>query len=72
MPAGRDALSRASEGPRVVRWLEVQQAIDGLGLQRLDVIYPGADVFPMTDRIRAVGIGALGDTLREIPANPPR
>lgn len=53
---------KRTSSPRVTR--SMHSAIDSLGLQRLDVIYPGADVFPMTDRIRAVGIESVRDALR--------
>jgi len=38
-------------------------AIQELGLDRLDVIYAGNDVFPLGERIRAVGIGALCESI---------
>jgi len=49
--------------PRARR--STRTALDVLGLDRLDVVYPGVDVFPLADRIRAVGIEALPDVLAE-------
>ena len=42
----------------------MHSAIETLGLKRLDVVHVGNEVFPLTDRIRAVGIEALATTLR--------
>jgi predicted AAA+ superfamily ATPase len=37
----------------------MQVAMADLGLERLDVIYPGAETFPMAEKIRAVGLSRL-------------
>jgi hypothetical protein len=34
-------------------------AMADLGLERLDVIYPGEETFPMAEKIRAVGLSRL-------------
>ncbi len=36
---------------------------DPTARERLDVIYPGTEVSPVADRIRAVGIASLPETL---------
>ncbi len=38
-------------------------ALEDLGLERLDVIYPGEEAFPLRDRIRAVGLSRLLEDL---------
>lgn len=45
----------------------MRSALEHLELERLDVIWPGDDVFVLGERIRAVGVGALTRTL----LNPP-
>ena len=40
--------------PRRTRSMHI--AIQDLGLERLDVIYPGDETFPLSERIRAVGL----------------
>lgn len=47
-----------TSAPSVTR--SMRSAVDVLGLDQLDVIYPGRDTFPLTDRIRAVGIERWG------------
>jgi hypothetical protein len=34
-----------------------------LDLERLDVVYAGNDVFPLGDRVRAVGIGRVSEAI---------
>lgn len=41
-------------------------ALRDLGLKRIDVIYPGDDVFPLSPGIRAVGIACLSDSLGKL------
>ncbi len=53
---------KRSSAPRATR--SMRTALDVLGLDRLDVVYPGDDVFPLADRIRAVGIAAVPEALR--------
>lgn len=50
-----------SSAPRPTR--SMRTAVDTLGLQRLDVVYAGDEVFPLEDRIRAVGIAAVPGSL---------
>jgi len=38
-------------------------ALDDLELDRTQVVYPGAECFPMGDRIEAVGVERLWDRL---------
>lgn len=47
--------------PRVTR--SMRSALDVLGLERLDIVYPGTDVFPLGERIRAVGIESVFEEL---------
>lgn len=42
----------------------MRSALDVLGLERLDVVYAGKEVFPLAERVRAVGIEALVDAVR--------
>lgn len=42
----------------------MHSALDVLDRQRLDVLYPGDDVFPLAPRARAVGIAALREAVR--------
>ncbi len=39
-------------------------AIQDLGLDRLDIVYPGKDCFPLGDNIRAVGLPELVQAAR--------
>jgi len=50
-----------TSAPRVTR--SMRSALEALDLERLDVIYPGADVFPLAERVRAVGIESLLEAL---------
>lgn len=43
----------------------MRSALDVLGLERLDVVYAGKEVFPLADRVRAVGVEALVDAVRQ-------
>ncbi len=52
---------KRTAAPRTTR--SMYSALETLGLERLDVIYQGNDVFPLAERIRAVGIGALWSAL---------
>jgi predicted AAA+ superfamily ATPase len=52
---------KRTSAPRVTR--SMRSALDVLGLDRLDVVYPGDEVFPLADRVRAVGIASLPETL---------
>jgi len=45
--------------PRVTPSMRI--AIEDLGLERLDVVYPGDVTWPMSDRVRAVGMSRLHD-----------
>lgn len=47
--------------PRATRSMHI--AVETLALQRLDVVYVGDEVFPLGDRIRAVGITRVVDEL---------
>jgi hypothetical protein len=44
----------------------MRSAMKDLGLERLDVIYPGDAVFPLADRTRAVGITCLLNALKPL------
>lgn len=43
----------------------MRSALDVLGLERLDVVYAGKEVFPLAERVRAVGVEALVDAVRQ-------
>lgn len=61
---GRERLGfeiKHTAAPRTTR--SMHSAPESLSLDRLDVVYVGDDVFPLTDRIRAVGIGCLLEAL---------
>lgn len=51
--------------PRVTP--SMRSALEVLRLERLDVVYPGTDVFPLGERLRAVGIESLGVSLAAEP-----
>ena len=53
---------KRTSSPRTTR--SMHTAVDLLGLERLDVIYAGDDVFPLAANVRAVGIGKLPDAVR--------
>ena len=44
----------------------MRSALADLALTRLDVIYPGGNVFPLADRVRAVGIACLMDAIQPL------
>lgn len=52
---------KRTTAPRTTR--SMHSALDTLGLERLDVVYFGDEVFPLAERIRAVGVRALWPTL---------
>ncbi len=52
---------KRTSAPRATR--SMRTAVELLRLDRLDVVYAGADVFPLTEKIRAVGIESLTDVL---------
>lgn len=41
----------------------MRSALEVLDLERLDVIVPGRDVYPLASRVRAVGLAAIGTAL---------
>ncbi len=41
-------------------------ALEDLQLKRLDVVYPGKDIFPLGPKIRAVGISRLSEALKRM------
>lgn len=48
---------KRTSAPRITRSMRV--ALDDLELDRLDVIYAGADTFPLADRIRAIPLNRV-------------
>ena len=50
-----------SSSPRPTK--SMHSAVQQLGLERLDVIYAGSEVFPLGERLRAVGIEALPESI---------
>lgn len=50
-----------SSSPRPTK--SMHSAVHELGLERLDVIYAGSEVFPLGERLRAVGIEALAESI---------
>jgi uncharacterized protein len=44
----------------------MRSALADLALTHLDVIYPGDNVFPLADRVRAVGIACLMDAIQPL------
>jgi predicted AAA+ superfamily ATPase len=54
---------KRTSSPRVTP--SMRSALDVLGLERLDVVYAGNEVFPLAERVRAVGIEALVDAVRQ-------
>jgi hypothetical protein len=52
------------DAPRTTRSMRI--AIDDLGLERLLVVHPGTDSFPLADRIEAVSIRALPEHLMAV------
>jgi len=55
---------KRTAAPRKTRSMAI--ALTDLNLDSIDVIYPGKDTFPLSDRIRAVGIERIADTLESI------
>lgn len=53
---------KRTSSPKLTR--SMQSALDVLGLERLDVVYPGTEVFPLAENVRAVGVAALQDAVR--------
>lgn len=53
---------KRTSAPRVTP--SMRSALEALGLERLDVIYSGREVFPLAERIRAVGIAVLPEAIR--------
>lgn len=53
---------RYTSRPAVTRAMRI--AIQDLGLDRLDIVYPGKDCFPLGDNIRAVGLPELVQAAR--------
>jgi hypothetical protein len=49
---------KRADAPRLTPSMRI--ALDELKLDSLDVVYPGDDVYPLAERIRAVGITRLG------------
>lgn len=52
---------KRTSSPRLTR--SMRSALETLALRRIDVVYPGDEVFPLADTIRAVGIATLPDSL---------
>jgi hypothetical protein len=44
----------------------MHSALATLGLERLDVVYAGRDVFPLGERLRAVGVAAIPEAIRPL------
>ncbi len=55
---------KRTAAPRKTRSMAI--ALADLGLDSIDVVYPGAETFPLGDHIRAVGIERIVDTLDAI------
>lgn len=55
---------KRTSAPRRTRSMTV--AISDLGLERIDVVYPGSESFPLGDRIRAVGLECLKKDLQPL------
>ena len=55
---------KRSSAPKVTRSMAI--AMDDLKLDRIDVIFDGEGVFPLRERIRAVGVGELGAVRAEL------
>ncbi len=55
---------KRSSSPRVTP--SMRSALKDLRLTRLDVIYPGDRVFPLSDRIRAVGLKCMAETVHRL------
>lgn len=52
---------KRTSAPKTTR--SMRTALEVLRLERLDVVYPGTEVFPLAERVRAVGIVALPELL---------
>jgi predicted AAA+ superfamily ATPase len=57
---------KRTSAPRPTR--SMRTALDALRLERIDVVYPGSEIFPMAERIRAVGIESLAEALKKFSA----
>jgi len=55
---------KRSSHPTVTR--SMHYALKDLGLTRLDVVYPGQEIFPLADRIRAVGLTRLAEAVKPL------
>ena len=44
----------------------MHSALEELELERLDVVYAGSDVFPLGERMRAVGIARISETIKQL------
>jgi hypothetical protein len=55
---------KRTAAPRRTRSMSI--ALADLDLERLDVVYPGTETFPLGDRIRAVGLERIGDELEPV------
>ena len=47
-------------------------AVEQLGLERLDVVFAGSGVFPLREKIRAVGIASLHEAVSRLDARASR
>ncbi len=54
---------KRSSAPRLTR--SMRSVLEHLGLDRLDVLHPGRETYPLAARVRAVGIRRIED---DIPA----
>jgi predicted AAA+ superfamily ATPase len=52
---------KRTSSPRITP--SMRSALEVLGLERIDVVYPGDAVFPLAPKVRAVGIAALPKTI---------
>jgi len=52
------------DAPRVTRSMRI--AIEDLGLEKVFVVYPGRDSYPLDERIEAVSIQDLPDVIRRL------
>ena len=50
-----------SSAPKATR--SMHAALDTLDLDRLTVVYPGDGAWPLTERIRVAGLGALAEEM---------
>lgn len=52
---------KRTSAPRITRSMRV--ALDDLALDRLDIVYPGSETFPLADRVRAVPLTRVFDEM---------